>query len=214
MKTKTIGELLKSQRQHHNLTIAELAAHTKIRPDFLEALEENSFEKLPSAVFVKGYIKTYCSLFGVDDQPLLAILRRDFKESAAGQLVPRDFIKPMLKKRQMWTPVTMAVLVLGVIFLTLISYVGLQWYNIQKPPKLVLTEPTENQFVSATIPVSGHTVSDAIVTVNEQPIGIKSDGSFQTEVYLPKEGIHTITIEATDRRGKTSVVQRAVHVQP
>jgi cytoskeletal protein RodZ len=213
MKIKTIGEILKSERERHQIPIAELARRTRIRPEYLEALEANRFSALPAAVFVKGYIKTYAQLFGFDSQPLLALLRRDFKESAVGTLVPRDFIKPILKNRQLWTPITYAILGFAVIFLTLVGYVGVQWYNVQKPPKLVLTAPQENDFVSQQIVIKGQTVSDAVVTVNAQPVALQPDGQFQTEVYIPREGIHTITVESADRRGKKSVLQRSVHVR-
>src|SRR5260221_70820 len=153
MKIKTIGEILRSQRQHHNTTIDQLSRMTRIRAEYLEALEENQFEKLPSSVFVKGYIKSYAAVFGFDYRPVLALLRRDFKESAVGRLVPREFIKPVLKKRQFWSPVTFTFLALGLVFLTLIGYVGAQWYNIQKPPMLTVNEPKDDAFVSSTIDV-------------------------------------------------------------
>ncbi len=213
MKIKTIGEILRTQRQQHNVTIEQLSKVTHIRVEYLRALEENQFEKLPSAVFVRGYIKSYSHAFGFDYQPLVALLRRDFKESAAGTLVPREFIKPTLKKRQFWTPITLAVLSLAVVFLSLIGYIGLQWYNLQKPPLLTITSPIENAFVSSNIIVKGQTVPDGIVAVNAQPVALQSDGSFQTEVYIPREGIHVITIEALDRRGKKNVVQVSVHVR-
>lgn len=213
MKIKTVGEILRSHRQQQHLDLEKFAKMTRIRVENLEALENDQFEKLPSAVFVKGYIKTYASLFGFDYQPVLALLRRDFKESAVGKLVPREFIKPILKKRRTWTPITVVFLGLAVVFVTLVGYVGVQWYNIQKPPELEVFSPKENEFVSSHIEVKGRTVNDAIVDVNAQPVAIQADGSFQTEVYLPREGIHILTIEAVDRRGKKNVVQRPVRVQ-
>jgi cytoskeletal protein RodZ len=213
MKTKTIGEILRGERVKNRLSIEDLSQQTKIRPEYLIALEENRFTDLPAATFVKGYIKSYSQLFGIDYQPILALLRRDYKESAVGTLVPREFIKPMLKKRKMWTPVTFAVIGLATIFLTLMAYVGVQWYNIQKPPVLEVNSPEENAFVSSHIIIQGRTVTDAVVSVNEQPAAIQADGTFQTEIYLPREGIHTISIESVDRRGKKSTAQRTVHVR-
>ncbi len=212
MKIKTIGEILRTSREQHGLSIAELTKLTRIRPEYLEALEENHFERLPAAVFVKGYIKNYSMLFGFDPKPVLALLRRDFKESAVGTLVPREFMKPVLKKREFWTPITFAVLALSSIFLTLLAYIAIQWYNIQKPPKLLVSEPADDAFVSSHIIVKGRTVSDAVVSVNTQPVSLQTDGTFQTEVFIPREGIHIITIESQDSRGKTSVIQRSVHV--
>jgi cytoskeletal protein RodZ len=213
MKIKTVGEILRSHRQQQSLSLEEFSKMTRIRLENLEALENDQFDKLPSAVFVKGYIKTYSTIFGFDYQPVLALLRRDFKESAVGKLVPREFIKPMLKKRRTWAPITVVFLGLAIVFLTLVGYVSIQWYNIQKPPTLEISSPQENEFVSSHIEVKGQTVNDAIVAVNTQPVAIQPDGSFKTEVYLPREGIHILTIEAVDRRGKKSVVQRPVRVQ-
>src|SRR5688572_20447786 len=107
MKTKTIGELMATERQKRNLTITQLAKETKIQAKYLAALEENQFDQLPAATFVKGFIRNLAEFFGQDPQPLLATLRRDFKESATGKLVPREFIRPALKKQQLWTPLTM-----------------------------------------------------------------------------------------------------------
>jgi cytoskeleton protein RodZ len=213
MKIKTIGEILRTEREQHHLSVEEMSRHTRIRQEYLVALENNAFTDLPAATFVKGYIKTYAQLFGFDSEPVLALLRRDFKESAVGTLVPREFIKPVLKKREVWTPVTFAVLALGTVFLTLMSYVAVQWYNIQKPPALTITSPTEDAFVSSQIMVKGKTAPDVIVTVNEQPVALQPSGEFQTEVYIPRDGIHTLTIEAVDRRGKKNVLQRSVHVK-
>lgn len=213
MRTKTIGELLRDEREKNRLSIEDLAEMTKIRAEYLVALEDNRFTDLPASTFVKGYIRTYAKIFGFDHEPLMALLRCDYKESAVGTLVPRDFIKPVLKKREVWTPITMALLLLTGVFVTLIAYVGIQWYNIQKPPKLVVTAPEENAFVSSKIMVKGETVVDAVVSVNAQPVAIQPSGEFQTELYIPREGIHTISIEAIDRRGKRSTVQRSVHVR-
>ncbi len=213
MKTKTIGELLQEERQRHHLSIEQLAQQTRVKVEYLRALEANQFAELPAATFVKGYIKTYAKIFGFDYQPLLALLRRDFKESVAGKLVSREFIKPVLKKRHVWTPVTLAVIGMAVIFMSLILYVGVQWYSIQKPPKLDVMEPQDDAFVSQQITVKGVTVGDAIVSVNEQPVSILPNGSFQTDLYIPRDGIYTVTVTATDRRGKTNVVQRSVHVR-
>lgn len=213
MKTKTIGEILQAEREAHHLSISEMAYQTKIRPEYLESLEKNDFASLPAATFVKGYIRTYANLFGFDSEPLLALLRRDYKESAVGTLVPREFIKPLLKKRQIWKPLNFALVGLAVVFVTLVTYVGVQWYNIQKPPVLTVTEPKENDFVSSQITVKGSTSPEVIVSVNAQPVALQPTGQFETEIYLPRQGIHTITIEAVDRRGKKNVVQRSVHVR-
>jgi len=100
-----------------------------------------------------------------------------------------------------------------VIFLTLITYVAVQWYSFQKPPSLEVTAPQEDEVVSERVKVEGTTLPDAIVSVNAQPVSLYPDGRFETEVLLPKEGTHIITIEAVDRRGKQNVIQRIIRVK-
>ncbi len=213
MKTKTIGEILKEERQFHRLSLEELAKRSRIRPEYLVALENNQFDQLPAAAFVKGYIKTYAQTFGFDPQPLLGILRRDFKESAKGKLVPREFIKPVLKRRQFWRPITGLMVILSSVFITLLLYVGVQWYNLNKPPELEVETPTENAEVASQVEVVGKTNPEAIVSVNNQPVALQPDGSFSTEIFLPQEGIASVTVEAKDRRGKSNLVQRTVYVR-
>lgn len=213
MKTKTIGEILRDERQAHHLSVDEMSAKTKIQLKYLQALESNDFDRLPAATFVKGYIKTYAQIFGFDHQPLIALLRRDFKQSAKGRLVPREFIKPVLKKRQFFQPATYLVMGLGLIFLSLIGYVGFQWYQLTKPPEVSLSAPAENELVASRVIVRGQTEPEAILTVNSFPVTLQLDGSFETELFLTREGLNTISIEARDRNGKTTLVQRTVQVK-
>ena len=213
MRTKTIGELLVAERVKRNLSVEDLAASSKVSAKYLHALEANQFHLLPAASFVKGFIKHLASIYTLDPQPLIATLRRDFKESATGQLVPRDFIRPVLKKNSLWTPLSTTLVFLATIFLTLISYVVFQWYSFQKPPVLEVSAPQENQEVGPTFKVQGKTVSDAIVSVNTQPVSLYPDGRFEAEILLPRAGMQLVTIEAVDRRGKKSVIQRIIRVQ-
>jgi len=213
MRTKTIGELLVAERTKRQLTIEDVATLTKIAPKYLQALEQNQFHLLPAATFIKGFIKALATSYSLDAQPLLATLRRDFKESATGQLVPREFLRPALKKHSLWTPLSTTLLFMGAIFLTLISYVLFQWYSFQKPPVLEVFSPEENQEVTQTFKIEGKTVSDAIVTVNTQPVALYPDGRFETEFLLPRDGMQLLTVEAVDRRGKKSVIQRVIRVK-
>ena len=213
MKTRSIGEILKQERERHRLSLSDLAKRTRIREEYLFSLENNDFDKLPAAIFVKGYIRSYGQVFGFDHRPLQALLRRDYKESARGKLVPREFIKPVLKRRFVWTQATMTAIVLSVIFLAFVSYVLFSWINLQKPPELTVLQPQDDQLVSSQVIIEGKTLPDAMISVNSQPVALQIDGSFKTEILLPRDGINTITIEASDRRGKVRTIQRTVKVE-
>ncbi len=213
MQTKTVGQILKEERLRQGYSLQDFAQISQIKLKYLQSLEANEFGKLPAAAFVKGYIKCYARILDFDVKPLLALLRRDFKQSAEGKLLPREFIQPVMRKKRFWKPVTFLVMAVATVFLVLMGYVGWQWYSLNRPPDLTIFQPEEDQFVSAEVEVLGQSEPEAIITVNAQPVAIKPDGTFRTKLYIPKEGVTTITIEATDRRGKSNLEQRTVYVR-
>ena len=213
MKTQSVGELLSAARQRARLSLEDLAVETRIQSEYLEALEANDFEVLPEAVFVKAMIRNYARVLSLDAAPLLAVLRRDYEESARGQLIPREYLFPVLRKRQFWSPVRLLVLAAVAVFVMVSGYAAWKWYQMKRPPELIVQEPTEAAVVSATLQVQGKSTADTVVTVNGQPVALRQDGSFTAEVNFPEEGPTNISIKVTDKKGRSSMVQRSVLVQ-
>ena len=106
MKTSTIGQALRSEQQSRHISLERLAEQIHVKLSYLEALENDDFSPLPTAAYVRGYIRAYAQQLGVEPRPLLALLRRDYKETNKGVLVPREFIKSVRPRRLTWTPVT------------------------------------------------------------------------------------------------------------
>jgi len=212
MRQKTLGDFLSEARSTHRLSLGELSKRTRIRLEYLEALENNRFDLLPAATFVKGYVRIYARLFGFDPQPLLAMLRRDFKESARGQLIPREFLKSIHRRSWLFRPITAAAVIAVAILLSVAAYFGWQWWDVQRPPRLLVEEPAAFAEVGPLVVVSGKTAVDARVVINDQPVALRADGAFATELALPNEGMVTITVEATNQRGRATRIERRVYV--
>lgn len=70
--TPTAGDILRQERQRLGLNEKEVADQLHITMHYVKALESSSFEKLPGAVFAKGYMKSYGLLLGLDVQDLLS----------------------------------------------------------------------------------------------------------------------------------------------
>lgn len=210
--TKTVGELLKLEREKRRVSRAQLASEIRVKESFLYALEENRFTDLPAAVFVKGYIKAYARVLHFDPQPMLAVLRRDFKESAKGKLVPQEFLKSTYRS-SFFSPARFAVFGGVSLFFVLFLYVAIRWYSFMSPPPISIQTPAENSVVSPQVVVNGFTEPEATVLVNAQPVVVRADGSFEVNITLPNEGMATITVEATDRQEKKNTVQQTVFVR-
>lgn len=64
----SFGQYLKALRLQKNLSIESIAEETKIRSDYLVALEAEDFDSLPQPVYILGYVRKLCSLYQVDAQ--------------------------------------------------------------------------------------------------------------------------------------------------
>jgi cytoskeletal protein RodZ len=60
------GKYLKAERELRNLSLEEIAKFTKIKEDFLKAIEEDRYDHLPHAVYVKGFLIIYARYLGLD----------------------------------------------------------------------------------------------------------------------------------------------------
>lgn len=65
---ETVGRTLKKAREEKNLSLDEVSRATKIRKEFLIAIEEDRMDALPGDVFARGFIRSYGDFLGVDGQ--------------------------------------------------------------------------------------------------------------------------------------------------
>ena len=66
------GERLKRERELREVTLQEITSATRIGPRFLEALENEDWEKLPGGVFNRGFVRSVARFLGLDEEGLLA----------------------------------------------------------------------------------------------------------------------------------------------
>ena len=60
------GARLRRMRLHRGVEIEDIASTTKINPTYLHFLEEERFEELPAAVYVRGFVMGYANAVGLD----------------------------------------------------------------------------------------------------------------------------------------------------
>ena len=70
---ESIGKYLREEREFRNLSLEEVSKFTRIRKEFLNAIEEDRYELLPPAIYVKGYLSAYARYLGLD--PTDTVLR-------------------------------------------------------------------------------------------------------------------------------------------
>jgi len=84
-----IGATLKDARRRLGMDIKEAEDRTKIRTRYLRALEAEDWEVLPGPAYVRGFLRTYGQILGLDGGALADRYRRKFEEPpAAAPLEP------------------------------------------------------------------------------------------------------------------------------
>ena len=68
---QSIGNYLKSGREARNIKLSEVARSTKISKWYLDCLEKDEFDKIPSGPYIKGYIASYASFIGLEEEEVL-----------------------------------------------------------------------------------------------------------------------------------------------
>ena len=73
---KSPGTMLKEARETRGLTLAEVAAMTRIPRTTLLHLEQDRFDELTADVFVRGHLRNYARELGLDSESLVRSYER------------------------------------------------------------------------------------------------------------------------------------------
>ena len=73
--TQTIGQRLKAGREEQRLTLEKVFEATRIRVQYLQALEADDLSVMPSPVQARGYLRNYAEFLGFDVEHMLHELR-------------------------------------------------------------------------------------------------------------------------------------------
>lgn len=66
------GGLLRAVREAKGVTLDEVASSTRISVRYLQAIESDAHERLPSATFVRGYVREIARLLKLDEEAVVS----------------------------------------------------------------------------------------------------------------------------------------------
>ncbi len=72
-KISGVGSLLKREREKRGLSLDQLSQITRLRKHYLEALEDEKWDDLPSPVYVKGFIRSFAQGLGIDAKEAISL---------------------------------------------------------------------------------------------------------------------------------------------
>jgi len=205
---RTIGQIIKTARIEKRFSLKKLEEVTKIKSTFIESIEKENWQVLPSFTTVLGFVKSVSAALGIDEKVAVATLKRDYPPNKIS-INP----KPDAVTRFSWSPKLTFILGISLVILSILGYLTFQYIRFISPPPVTVESPIDGQVVTGnSLMVFGTTEPDAKITVDNQPVLVDDDGKFSTTIGVTPE-TSQIVIVASSRSGKERTISRKITVQ-
>jgi transcriptional regulator with XRE-family HTH domain len=213
VESSTFGEKLKKAREEAGLTKQKVAQLLSIQSRYIDRLEGEEFEKLPSAVYTKGFLRKYAKYLSLEPENLIREYEKEMKIIQPALEKPLRLLPELRFRRLTITPKTLTFIAGLLIVILVAGYLAYQLDILISPPKLLVSEPSDNittdKFI---ITLKGQVTPGVKLTINGQETSIDRSGNFEQEVNL-NQGLNVIRVEAVNRFEKKTSVTREILVK-
>jgi cytoskeleton protein RodZ len=187
MATGTFGERLKREREMREVSLKEVTSATRIGPRFLEALENEEWDKLPGGIFNRGFVRSIARC----DQSMPA---------------PQPY-ENKLPRPPIWLPI-LAVLAILAILGGLVAGGVYGWrryaaHRAAKQPSSSALSPEQTQTGTLSVVPSAAAASssDSATSSSAIPLDLAVSTSAATRVRILADG--TVLLDAEIPAGET-----------
>jgi len=118
MSSSPFGEHLKRERELRGVSLDEIAAATRIKTSFLEALENGRWDELPGGAFNRGFVRATAHFLGLDEDGMVA----EYAQETGGESQAKLMAQPSGAMPRDYRPAIMAIAAL------LVVIVGAAWF--------------------------------------------------------------------------------------
>ncbi len=138
-----------------------------------------------------------------------ALFKRDFDEKRALKVLPdgmtnQDFPLKRFNIRKV------ALGIIGILFIA--AFFLFQYRSIFFTPQLSIKSPKEGVIVAQDFEISGQADTNAVVTINNEPVFVGSNGEFAKKISL-FSGKTSFMVKARNRFGKETILKRNITVK-
>lgn len=218
-----IGPALRKARLLRGKSIEEASRETRIRAEYLSALERERFDSLLGQVYVRGFLRSYSSYLGLDSDKVLTVYNRRFgfpqptlpraPEAPARSPKVHPVHLPSLRGHHLSWPVLLAVAALIVAVLAasgLFSRSKTAPPPAAIPPQGVVGAPPANVVVGilasvavhATIAEDGRVVFDRVLRAGEGQ-SFEADRSIQVQLDRGASAVITVNGQTLGSAGSS-----------
>ncbi|HLB16257.1 MAG TPA: helix-turn-helix domain-containing protein [Burkholderiales bacterium] len=135
------GRALAAARQARGMTVTEVALRLKFSPRKIEALEADRYDALPGPTMVRGMIRGYARLVGLDPKPLVGALQRELGEGPSTMAMrPQAMDVPFPREPRRGSFVYV---LLSAVVVIAVASVVLEWVLRPDTPPAVAPRPAQ-----------------------------------------------------------------------
>ncbi len=201
-----LADRLVAAREAKGVDLLRAERETKIRRQYLAAMEQGAWSELPAPVYARGFVRNYAVYLGMDPDEALAAWSRERGEIPVEPaiVVPRPIEAP--RRGLVIGPGIIVAALVTVGALAIVAYIGFQLLRFSEPPTIAVTDPvaavTEVAEDATTYTLRGTTIARGEVTVRapgraDIRVIAASDGTWRTVVDL-RRGENRFAVSAMD----------------
>ena len=168
------GKYLAYEREKRGFTAEDIAMKLHLSPHIIHAIEEETHDKLPELVYVRGYIRAYCRLLRIDPIPVLDMYTANLPQETDQLLEDLSPSSPINELQQKYIMIWGSVAV-ALIFLVLV----IGWWQENRPADPLTGEPTVSQ---EEVPAAA---SESTVSQEEAVPAAASESTVSQEEAVP-----------------------------
>ena len=198
MRKKTIGEVLRLARINQGLSLEELQEKTEIQLNFLEAMEADDFDQLPSTFYARSFLRKYAWAVELDERIVLdaydsgSMITYEEVDVDEEELSGR---RRSNKKKTSYLPLFYFVLFALSILIFVTYYV---WNYIQ-------TQPSPSSANYSVVSSTSSTTSSSSSSTAESTITVSGEGNRIEARYKTSKETATVQLTVSDATSWVSV---------
>ena len=193
---RVIGSILREKRQQKGLALDRISDQLCLKVSFLNSIEKGTWQDMPHKVYVRGYVRKYADLLGVQGEILPYLFGDDSAQKntdkPTAETTPRTAVRRLSlsqSRKPFWTTLLYAaiiVLTLGFFLVESVKRQGAETSNLEKAVQ-VSSAVNEND-TKKTVP-SFTDIKKLMITCHERTwISVIIDGTEKKEFTLkPQE---------------------------
>jgi hypothetical protein len=196
-----IGRALRAARQRRGKSLEEASRDTRVRLDYLDALERERFDALGSEVYVRGFLRSYARYLGLKHDKVIAVYERAHGAGHPGPapverspgVTPTEAVVLTEKKRPNWLLASLV----GLIVLAAAAAIGLLNRTTSVPRPADVADPPA-------VPVVARSVEVGLTAYQDIDVEVVIDGDLVERFRLEEgqgrsfEGEESITVRLSE----------------